>query len=58
MLIGNNEISLNGATMMAAIQHYFDTVLFAEGKAPTVTSVKGPVGGYDGAFTVSTSGKE
>lgn len=38
-MIGNNEMSLNAATIMAAIQHYFDTVLFAEGKSPKVTDV-------------------
>ena len=41
---GNNAIILNSATMKTVVQHYFDTVLFATGQAPTVDAV-----GYDGA---------
>ena len=59
MLIGQNEISLNGATMNAAIQHYFDTVLFAEGKSPKVTSVKAVSGGgYESKFEVQVEDKK
>lgn len=39
-MTGNNEIILCPAEMHAAIQHYFDTVLFREGQAPKVTSVE------------------
>ena len=36
---GNNKIELNGATLIAMAQHYFDTVLFAKGQSPEVTEV-------------------
>lgn len=36
---GKNAIVLNGVTVAAALQHYFDTVLFREGQAPKVTGV-------------------
>lgn len=39
MLVGNNEIVINQATMVAAVQHYLNTVLFKKDKAPTVVSV-------------------
>jgi hypothetical protein len=38
-MIGNNEITLNEATVISAIQFYFNTVLFAPAKAPNVTGV-------------------
>ena len=38
-MIGTNTMSLNEATVIAAMQHYFDTVIFAPGKAPKVTGV-------------------
>lgn len=40
MLAGINELHLNSATVILALQHYFDTLLFKEGKAPKVTGVK------------------
>lgn len=39
-MIGNNEIVLNEQTLCAAVQHWFDNVMFATGKAPRVQSVK------------------
>jgi len=36
---GNNEIKFNSLTMKAAVQHYFDTVLFAKGESPSVTRI-------------------
>ena len=58
MLIGQNEISLNTVTMNAAIQHYFDTVLFAEGKSPKVTSVRASSGGnFKNTFEVQVEDK-
>lgn len=38
-MIGNNEITLNEATVITAIQFYFNTVLFAPTKAPNITGV-------------------
>jgi hypothetical protein len=38
-MIGNNEISLNEATVIEAIQFYFDTVLFAPKKAPIIAGL-------------------
>jgi hypothetical protein len=38
-MIGYNEMNLNPATIMAAVQHYFDTVLFKDGESPKVTGV-------------------
>ena len=35
---GHNQIILNAATVMAAVQHYFDTVLFQPDESPLVTS--------------------
>jgi hypothetical protein len=48
-MIGSNTLVFNQATMIAAMQHYLSTVLFAEGKAPTVKAVKftGQNGAYD-----------
>lgn len=36
---GMNTITLNPATISAAMQHYFDTVVFQDGKAPVVVGV-------------------
>ncbi len=38
-MTGNNEMSLNTATMIAALQFYFDSVVFAPGKSPEVTGI-------------------
>lgn len=44
-MIGKNTLKLNEATVKAALQHWFDTVTFAAGKAPKVLSVaQGPYG--------------
>lgn len=51
MLIGVNELQLNEATVVAALQHYFDSVLFAEGKAPRVTGVSEKSSGSYGSTT-------
>lgn len=40
MLTGNNTISLCESSMKNAVQHYFDTVLFQEGRSPKVVSVR------------------
>lgn len=50
-MIGSNSLVLNQATMTAAMQHYFDTVLFAEGKSPKVKNVK-QENGHTPTFTV------
>lgn len=53
MLKGNNSINLNESTVIAALQYYFDKVLFAEGQSPTVTSVAVNSSKYDAReFTV------
>lgn len=39
MLLGENELTINQATMIAALQMYLNTT-FAEGKSPKVTDVK------------------
>jgi len=60
-MIGNNEIVLNEATMIVALQHWFDTVTFATGKSPKVQSVKqDKSGGYSrqDCFTVAITEKE
>lgn len=36
---GSNAVFLNQATMIDAVQHYFDKVLFKEGASPVVSSV-------------------
>lgn len=38
-MTGKNKLCLNEATVVAALQHYFETVVFAAGKAPRVDSV-------------------
>ena len=51
---GNNTITLNEATMIAAVQHYFDTILFREGAAPKVQRVAVNSGNYSDQFCVTT----
>ena len=59
MLIGNNKLTLNQATMVAAVQHYFDTVVFAEGKSPKVTQVEKESKGYgQDEFAVAVEEKQ
>ncbi len=36
---GSNKITLNHETMVAALQQYFDTTVFAAGQAPKVNSI-------------------
>ena len=53
---GVNVIELNEATVIDAIQHYFDTVLFASGKSPVITGFSQKSGGYGAnSFTVAVS---
>jgi len=59
-MIGDNEISLNQATMVEAIQHYFSTVLFKDERIPLVKSVEAKnIQGYSGIssdnFTVKVT---
>lgn len=51
---GNNEIALNKSTMKKAIQHYFDSVVFAPGQSPRVTEVTADT--YKPTFLVSVTG--
>lgn len=55
MLKGNNEIRLNAEVMIAAIQYYFDTVLFQTGTSPCVKSVTGYDSPNASYFTISIS---
>jgi hypothetical protein len=48
---GNNRIHLNEATLIIAVQHYFDTVLFKDEQSPLVQSVRGCDNGFDIAVT-------
>lgn len=50
-MVGSNVLTLNEATMILALQHYFQTVLFSAGNAPIVNSVKAH-DGYSTTFTV------
>ncbi len=49
---GNNTMELNSGTMAEIVQHYFDTVLFAAGKAPKVSSVSSSLSGSVRTFEV------
>ena len=49
---GNNELNLNEATMIEAVQFWLNAQ-FLEGKAPTVKSIKGGTSTYDNTFKVS-----
>ncbi len=51
-MTGNNEMSLNTATMIAALQFYFDSVVFAPGKSPEVTGIT-TSNSYGAAFNVT-----
>lgn len=49
---GCNSLDLSKDTMIEAIQHYFDSVLFVEGKSPKVINIsKASIGE---TFTVMT----
>ncbi len=59
MFKGTNQIELNEATMILAIQHYFNCVIFAEGKSPNVVSVKPSSKGYGNqGFTIEVKEPE
>jgi hypothetical protein len=58
MLTGASTITINGSTLIAAVQFYFDTCVFAEGKSPVVKSVAATTT-YEGAeFIVKVSQRE
>jgi hypothetical protein len=38
-VIGNNQIVLNGATMVSYVQRHLDDVVYAKGQSPKVVSV-------------------
>lgn len=42
---GSNTLELNEATVIEALQFYFDNVLFADGAAPKVTAIEMTKGG-------------
>ncbi len=55
---GSNELKLNEATMIAAVQHYLNSQ-FSPGKAPLVKSVKAEKSGYSSeTFAVSVQEPE
>lgn len=56
-LIGNNELRLNGATMMAAVQMYLDAA-FAPDKAPKVTSIRSETNSSAVSYVVTVLGSE
>ncbi len=45
---GQNAIAFNEATMIAIVQHYFDSVLFKDGLSPEVVSIE-----KDGQYNIS-----
>lgn len=49
---GSNTLTLNQATLIAAVQCYLDTQ-FAEGKSPKVTAVKASSSSYEQTFEVT-----
>ena len=55
-MTGNNTIDMCPALMAEIVQHYFNTVLFAAGKAPKVTGV----GHFNNIFrvTMNEAGKK
>ena len=56
MFAGNNEMLLNQATVCAALQYYFEKVIFAQGVCPKVESVTIEKGKYDSTdFRVTLS---
>ena len=58
MLNGANTITINTATLIAAVQHYFDKLVFADGKSPAVKSISA-TSTYDGAeFIVKVAERE
>jgi len=55
---GTNTFELNQTTMIEAMQHYCDTVLFKEGQLQLVTSVCKASQGGGFAVTVKSSDLE
>lgn len=51
---GVNTFEFNTATMIEIVQHYFKTVLFADGKSPIVSNVEHTKQGYALTFTITT----
>ena len=54
MMIGTNQIVLNHSMMVAALQHYFDTVMFKDAQSPLITHVVRDNNGVVNTFTVHT----
>lgn len=57
MMLGTNNLDLSQESMVAAVQHWLENVLFKDGKAPRVESVtwEGDSRGYSstaGSFVV------
>lgn len=52
-MTGNNVLIFNQATLRKAVQHYFDTVLFAKDQAPTVAVISYRSSEYDFAITTT-----
>lgn len=46
----SNKLQLNHETMKAALEYYFEKVVFAPGQAPKVKSVDSPSKGYGQAI--------
>lgn len=49
---GSNKLELNEATMIAAVQHYFNEVVYRQNAAPQVTGVWGERDGGTKVFKV------
>lgn len=53
-MVGVNKIQLNPATMLKIVQHYFDTVMFAEGQSPVVSDIDH----VSGSFCISVDDRK
>lgn len=51
MFKGNNSIELNEATLIEALQYWFDNVMFKDNVSPSITSVKS---NNNNGFTINT----
>ena len=51
-MIGSNTITLNEATLVEAVQFYFDNEVFNRQSSPTVRSIKTVNVGFDDLFKV------
>jgi hypothetical protein len=59
-LTGDSTLTINHETMVLSIQHYLETLVFADGACPTVESVeaaKDPYGNRTG-FVITLDGNE